>query len=386
MTSRVTVAGEALPALLERLGTGADPRVVEIRPAPADWASMKPMLFAARDRVALPQFVGYPACAIGIEYRQLPTTERLRFAHPPCARCAVRAACSQPLTWNDELQPFRGGPPLELWHAYHERLAAVLGMPRDPLLDDVVSEHLQAVRATANPLTLEPSVVVRDGLEPAVRLAIFHGLLPRDVALARAATHASLEGFRRMQLRAAGRFDERLLDVLRAHAPFRAPVGVEATANRLLFKAYIELSDDSPERRHDFVRDLVGESELPWEDVMLLGAVTDGASLVSLKAYVRHDPTVRFRDLMPLSPSDPIVLRSGGQAFAVVDVLDAKPPKWDLSVRRNFLSGMCVASALGFVGRARTSVEQLLRHHDFRSDCIAVGLREGATTLYVELG
>jgi hypothetical protein len=387
---RIVVEGTELAATLDGLAKGTAPKVIELASSPPAWDPIKARLFAARDRLGgLPRFVGIPACAIGTEYRELPTAGALGGArHQACTTCAVRAACSPPVAWSEELQPFRGGAPYELWAEYHARFCAAAGIAHDERLDTMVRDHLESVASTTRTLTLEPSVIVGETIAPAVRLAIFHGVLPGDPARARAATRASIEGFARMQTRVFGAPNARLLDVLRGHAPFRAPVGFEASGGEVLTKIYLELENDPGDRRRAIVADLLGTAaptEVPWDDVMLLAVVSDGRTLRSLKTYVRRDPIKPFRDLPALDHGDPCVSRSRGRALAVIDLLAGKRPKWDLDLRRSLLSGNVVSRALGLPPRAAADLDRLLRHNEFRSDCVAVGRRGATHTLYLDL-
>lgn len=388
---RVTTHGDALEGELDSLVGRAS--VIEVSPSPRSWVPLKPRVLAIRDRLGaqnhhLPRFVGFPACAMGSEYRQLPVIpSEAPSPHAPCARCAVRRECSPPRAWSDELQPFGGGGTYELWCNYHARLSDVLGIPRDRRIDDMVAAHLAAVQATTERVTLEPSVVAGDSLAPQVRLAVFHGLLPRELARARASTDASLDGFERMQ-RTVGDADERLMGALRALPPFRAPVGLEGSS---LCKAYLELPTESPEQRRSIAEQLLAGSRstvdlalVPWSDVMLMAVATNGHQ-VSLKVYIARDPSKRIFDLEPLAASDPLVELCGRRAYAVIDLLAAKASKWDLSVRHQFLPGRTLSRALRLKEASARQLDALLRHHDFRADCVAIGRRGEATTLYLEL-
>jgi hypothetical protein len=189
-----------------------------------------------------------------------------------------------------------------------------------------------------------------------------------------------------------------LISVLASFAPFPFPVGFRATENDLALKSYVRMEHMLAGRKRALVEAVAGaagvelaQRAIPWQDANMLGLVSTARGVDQLKLYVRAQPTRAYPEfaLSALPTADPIVLLSGGQAYAVTDLGQAAPraSKWDLSTRTELVSGPVLAnlSRDWLPAPAAAGLARLVDHRDHRVDLVAVGRRAQAWTFYMEL-
>jgi hypothetical protein len=410
MTARspgVRVAGDRL---LQHLGEtlSAGERVV-IDPPPGSWAALKPALLEhlherRRRGGPLPQLVNYPFCAIGAGRRGLPLViagDRPFFDE--CAGCGLRNGCSPPVAFHEELQPFGPACPATLWQRFHRRWAAQAGIGPLPELNEFVArarEHLSGPLSGVG-LSVEPSVSIGERTVPIARLALFYEHWPRSDPQGHEATIQLVRSFVRLHEILGGRAPTGLSQVLCRHTPFPLHVGCELAPGRPpLVKGYLFVTRFSDLAKRELLRDLArfaklpehpAVSELVWGDIEIIGVCTVAERIEAIKVYQRRDPTKDWPlvSLPGLPPDHPAVVLSGGRAYATIDLCARRPrpPKWDLIVRHQLLTGPLLvrrlAGVLGPSGAARLAL--LVDHREFRVDTVAIALRGGSMTFYLGL-
>lgn len=389
------VPGEQLAAWLAR--PGGAPARVEVTSPPPRWAPLKPALarFFRACRAGggqPPTFSGVPLCLFGSEWSGVPSAAPS--APPPgrCAGCQARTRCGFGAEVPDELLPISEAPLLARWRAHAAAFQDVTGsamaVAATPYLERILSLY-------RGPVSLEPSLLVADAVDPSARVVVFPHRLPAGAAAAPAYRDV-LRGAARLLSDLGGRRADPLFAALESLPPSPLPVGLESRGDAWRVKMYLRLEDGPPARRQAALAALApfaaALAPVPLADLHMLGLTLDDAGLHTVKAYLLSQPTRAAGAGFPAPlPSDhPLVALATGGALATLDIWTRGPrreSKWDINVRDHYLAGSAAEALLATLASPRraAALRPLLRAPTHRADLVAIGLRGPTLALYMEL-
>ncbi len=391
----IAVSGERLSEFLRQPPRSLSE--VEVTSPPASWAPLKPLLLrlveSYRERgLDSPTFRGVPLCLFGSEWSGFRSAERTTPARGRCAPCAARRSCDFAAEVPDELLAISEAPLLQRWRDYGTAFQGVTGSDAATAGTHFVERIMSVYRG---PITLEPSVLLSDAVEPSARFVVFpHRIAAGEVAEAE---------FRDVLACVSGLLAEvgadrceALLHALGSLPPLPTPVGMEGRAGSWRLKVYLRVEDKTPAEKQ-VVLDALARSGAkmdlaPSPALHMLGLVLDERGLHTVKAYVVAHPSRREADGFPppLPTSHPLVRLTGDRALATLDVWCRGPrrvDKWDFNMREHYLAG---ASAERLVAELASSesaarVRPLLVGPTYRADIGAIGVRGNTLALYIEL-
>jgi hypothetical protein len=397
MARSVAVSGERLFEFLRQ--PGAPVTDVEVTSLPPSWAPLKPLLvrfvraYEARG-LARPVFAGVPLCVFGSEWSGFTSRPRTRPARGRCVPCQARDSCGFGSEVPDELLAISDAPRLQRWGDYAAAFHGVTGSDSATACTPFVERIMSAYRG---PVSVDPSIVLSDGVQPSTRFVVFPHRPPTGDAAE--AEHRQVLACIRDLLTELG-FDrcDRLLGALGELAPLPLPFGMEeCLAGSWQLKLYLRVEDKTPPQKQA-VLDALSRSGASMEGVsassrlQMLGLVLDADGLHTVKAYVTARPTRPDATAFPtpLVVDHPMARLTGDRALAVPDVWARGAPrasKWDFNVREHYLAGESAACLVAKLTSAKTATEvgPLLAGPTYRADIIAVGMRASAVALYIEL-
>ncbi len=396
MTARsVLVAGERLS---EFVSQPAGPlTAVEVTSPPPSWVPLKPLLLqlvrSYRERgLDPPIFSGVPLCLFGSEWPGFKSRPRTTPALGRCAPCQARGSCGFRAEVPDELLSISEAPPLQRWRDYGAAFRRVTGSNAATACTPFVERIMSAYRG---PVSLEPSVLLSDTVEPSARFVVFPHRTAAGAA-AEAEHRAVLACVRELLTElGAGRCAE-LVRALGSLPPLPMPVGMDGQAGSWRLKVYLRLEDKTPAEKQA-VLDALSRSGASMDPVspsglQMLGLVLDDGGLHTVKAYVIAQPTRREADGFPppLAADHPLVRLTGDCALATLDVWcrrARRANKWDFNLREHYLAGEFAERLVGQLAsrQSATQLRPLLVEPTYRADVVAVGLRATTVALYVEL-
>jgi hypothetical protein len=391
----VTVPGERLAEFL-RDPPGALTEV-EVTSPPPSWARLKPLfvrfLRSYWERgLEPPVFGGVPLCLFGSEWSGFRSRPRTTLARGRCAPCGARQSCGFPAEVPDELLPISEAPLLQRWRDYSEAFHRVTGSDVATACTPFVERILSAYRG---PVSLDPSVLISDVVQPSTRFVVFPHRIAAGVA--GETEYRDVLACVRDVLRDLGA--ERCEDLVRALgslSPSPIPLGLEVENGSWRVKFYLRLEGRTVAEKEAVVHALSPRGAtiepVSLSGLEMLGLVLDERGLHTIKAYVVARPTRHEVDEFPppLAPDHPLVCLTGDRALATLDVWcrDARRPnKWDFNVREHYLAGESAERLAGQIASERSAAElrPLLVGPTYRADVIAVGVRGNTVALYMEL-
>jgi len=249
--------------------------------------------------------------------------------------------------------------------------------------------------AYRGPVSLEPSVLLSDGVEKSARFVVF----PHRIAAGAGATaeYRDVLACVRSLLSDLGADGcEKLLRHLGSLPPLPVPVGMDGHAGSWRLKIYLRLENKTPAEKRS-VLDAVSANAGSMDPVspsglQMLGLVLDDGGLHTVKAYVIARPSQRDADGFPppLADDHPLVTISGDRALATLDVWSRGAPranKWDFNLREHYLAGASAERLVGQLApeRSASQFRPLLAGSTYRADVVAVGVRATTVALYMEL-
>ena len=398
MTARsVAVSGEELSEFLRRpRGPVSE---VQVTSPPPSWAPLKPLLvrfvqaYEARG-VARPVFAGVPLCLFGSEWSGFTSRPRTTPACGRCVPCPVQESCGFRSEVPDELLTLSDAPPLQRWRDYGAAFRGVTGSDAATAWTPFVERIMWAYRG---PVSVDPSIVLSDGVQPSTRFVVFPHRPPTGDA-AEAEHRRVLACIR--ELLAELRFDrcDRLLRALGELPPLAVPLGMEeCRAGSWQVKFYLRVEDKTTAEKQA-VLDALSRSGATMDGVcassrlQMLGLVLDADGLHTVKAYVTARPTRPDDPGFPaaVAADDLMVKLTGDGALAVPDVWcrgARRASKWDFNLREHYLAGEPAERLVAQLASPQTAtqVRPLLAGPTYRADVIAVGVRGTAVALYIEL-
>lgn len=392
---RVEVAGEELSEFLRSSAQTAD--LIDVVSAPPSWPELKPDFarFARRHRAAgnaRPIFRGVPVCLFGSEWSGFRSTPRTAPARGRCTDCEARDACGFDREVPVELSPISRAPLAQRWAEYAESFRRITGCDTATAATSVLERIVEAYRG---PVSLEPSVLLDQSIEAALRFVVF----PHRTATGSEAIPAyerALGCLREVTATVCGNRVEELIEALAALPPAPLPIGLDARRGRWSVKAYLRVENERPERRSKILDALSqlapGMTRVPTAKLQMIGLVLDEAGLQAVKAYIEARPTgpVESGFPAPLAPEHPLVTMSRDAALATLDIWcrgERRADKWDFNLRDHYLAGDAARRLVARLVSPRRADElsPLLTGNAYRADVVAVGLRERALALYMEL-
>jgi hypothetical protein len=400
-----TIAAADLPArlLAAPMAQGA---VVDVSP-PDDWDRALPRVMRALEalrgrRWPVPALRGLPACLVSIQDRPLlAPVPGGRGLLPVCAACDLCDRCASPAREMSAMQACSTAPMAERWDRFHAGLARVIDVERDPRVD-AAAGHLLSLCAgplASRRVDLEPSVVLGERLEPAVRFVCFYGEASSPDE-GRAAGVRLWEAWRELHDLVGLDVPARLATWLAERPELPLHLGLEAKAGgRPEVRGYVTLESLDLASKRTLLEGLVpAEARPAWfgDDVLeatqMLGFTTGESGFTTLKAYVRRDPSSRWDGpgLAALAANHPAHDAGGGRAYAVVDLVAGEPRahKWDVRLRDRLVTGGNAAGVLGpcLSAGARADLARLVAATGLRLEVSNAGFRGARTALYVWLG
>jgi hypothetical protein len=391
----VRVAGERLSEFLRQ---PPDALIeVEITSPPPSWAPLKPLLVqlvrSYRERgLDPPVFGGVPLCLFGSEWPGFPSRARTTPARGRCAPCQVRRSCGFGDEVPDELLSISEAPTLQRWRDYGAAFRRVTGSDAATASTPFVERIMAAYRG---PVSLEPSVLVSDGVEPSARFVVF----PHHPAAGAAADAEYREVLTCVGSLLAEIGADPCADLVRALGslpPLPMPVGMDSHAGSWRLKVYLRLEDKTPAEKQA-VLEVLSRSRANMDSVapsglQMLGLVLDDGGLHTVKAYVTARPSHLEADAFPppLATDHPLVTLTGDRALATLDVWcrgARRANKWDFDLREHYLAGAAAERLVGQLApqRSASQFRPLLVGPTYRADVVAVGMRATTVALYMEL-
>lgn len=368
---------------------------VEVTSSPPSWPPLKPLLVrlvrSYRERgVAPPVFGGVPLCLFGSEWSGFPSRPRTTPARGRCTACAAERSCGFIDEVPDALLPLSAAAPLERWRqyatAFHQVTGSDAASRATPFLERILAAY-------PGPVSLEPSVLLSDGVQPVARFVVF----PHRIATGADGVddhRTVLACVRRLLADIGAAPCDDLLVALAALHPLPVPVGIEAHEHASRIKLYLRLESATLAEKQAALDALArGGASLdpvPVADLHMIGLVLDAGGLHTVKAYVVADPTRQGGNGFPppLPVEHPLVSLAGDRALATLDVWcrgTRRANKWDLNVRDHHLAGACAERLVQQLGSSADAVRPLLAGVSYRADVVAVGLRGTTVALYLEL-
>ncbi len=396
MVARVTqVSGERLPEFLSQ-PRGALARV-EVTSQPGAWVPLKPaftrFVKSYRDAGTEPPiFRGVPLCLFGSEWPGFGSAARSVPARGRCVDCLARDACGYEAEVPDELLPISSAPLLRRWRDYGAAFLRVTGseMASDstPILEKIVAAY-------RGPVSVEPSVLVSDGVDSSLRFVVFPHLA--DVGDEAAEQYAEVLACVQDVLADLGADSSaEMFGAIGGLPPSPVPLGLDGSGGSWSVKMYLRLEDKGPEERQavldEISRFAPGMDAVRAADLHMIGLVLDDAGLHTVKAYVAARPTLLGAAGFPpqLAPDHPLVTLAGDRALATLDVWcrgARRSNKWDFNLRDHYLAGAAAERLVAETDSAKiaTSLRPLFVGATYRADIVAVGLRGETLALYMEL-
>jgi hypothetical protein len=394
VTAVFRVAGERLSDLLLDPPDGLTE--IEVVSPPPNWVPLKPLLLrfvrTYRERgLAPPVFAGVPLCLFGSEWPGFPSRARTTPARGRCAPCLARRSCGFGTEVPDELLPLSEAPPLERWREYGAAFQRATGSDAatgcTPFLERIMAAYRGAV-------SLEPSVLLSDAVEPSARFVVFPHRMAGGTGAA-AEYHEVLACVRGL-LADIGAPCGDLVRALAALPPMPMPVGMEGRAESWRLKLYLRVEDKTPAEKQAVLDALArggaGMDPIAPYGVQMLGLVLDAGGLHTIKAYVAARPSEREVDGLPpsLAPDHPLVMLTGDRALATLDVWCRGAPranKWDFNLREHYMAGVPAERVVEQLApeRSASQLRPLLVGLRYRADVVAIGLRATTVALYMEL-
>jgi hypothetical protein len=391
----VTVSGDRLAEFLRE--PPANLTEVDVTSSPSSWRPLKPpfvrLVRSYWERgLELPLLGGVPLCLFGSEWSGFRSRARTTPARGRCAPCEARASCGFAAEVPDELLPISGAPLLERWRDYGAAFRRVTGSDAAMACTPFVERILSAYRGS---LSLEPSVLLSDVVQPSARFVVF----PHRIAAGaegEAEYRDVLDCVRDVLADLGAEPCEDLLRALGSLSPLPMPVGIEVQAGSWRVKFYLRLEGRAVADKEAAVHALscggATMEPVPLSGLEMLGVVLDEKGLHTVKAYMVARPTRREADgfPQPLAPDHPLVILSGDRALATLDVWcrgARRENKWDLNTREHYLAGESAERLAAQVASARSAaaLRPLLVAPTYRADVIAVGVRGSTAVLYMEL-
>jgi hypothetical protein len=388
------VSGARLAEFLGRL-RGVDR--VDVTSMPREWAPLKPALleFVRGYRSAgekAPRFSGVPLCLFGSEWSGFPSIVRKSAARGRCRDCLARDACGFEPEVPPELFPISRAPLLQRWRDYGNAFEKATG---NDAVGSSASVLEKIVAAYPGPVSLEPSVLVSEGIDAALRFVVFpHRSGVGDEARAQ---YETALGCAESVLANLGL--ERCPELFAAVAgldPVPVPLGLDGRDDSWSVKMYLRLEDADLAQKQRLNETLsrfaAGLSPVSLGPLQMVGLVFDRSGLQTVKAYLVARPTRRGGEDFPppLGADHPLVALAGDRALATLDIWRRgarRPNKWDFNVRHHYLAGAAAEDLVARSGSPTGAAElrPLLVGPTYRADVVAVGVRERTLALYMEL-
>jgi len=391
----VQVSGERLSDFLRQ--TSESLTQVDVAPPPGNWVPLKPALarFARgyRDRGKHPpSFSGVPLCLFGSEWQGFKSTERTIPARGRCIACLARDACGYPAEVPDELLPISSATTLERWRDYGAAFQQITGSDMATASMPLVERIVAAYRG---PVSVEPSVLVTDGVDASLRFVVF----PHRAGVGDAAAGQYAEALACIDTVLAEIGSNRCTELLAAIGrlpPSPLPIGLDGRDGSWRLKMYLRLEDKTPAEKQAVLDALShaapGMHAVPIAELQMVGLVLDDAGLHTVKAYVAARPTSTGPAGFPppLAADHPLINRAGDEALATLDIWCRGAPrsnKWDFNLRDHYLAGQAAERIVAEIASpaAAAHLIPLLVRPTYRVDLVAVGVRERSLALYMEL-
>jgi hypothetical protein len=199
-------------------------------------------------------------------------------------------------------------PPLQRWRDFGAAFRRVTGSEAATACTPFVERILSAYRG---PVSLEPSVLLSDTVEPSARFVVFpHHTAPG--AAAEAEYREVLACLRDLLTELGADRCEVLVRALGSLPPLAMPVGMDGQAGSWRLKVYLRLEEKAPAEKQE-VLDALTRTGASMEPVspsglQMLGLVLDDGGLHTVKAYViagrpAARPTGSRRRWRPTIPS-----------------------------------------------------------------------------------
>jgi hypothetical protein len=391
----VVVSGERLSEFLRQ--PPGPLTEVEVTSPPPSWAPLKPLLArfvrSYRERgLEPPIFSGVPLCLFGSEWPGFASRARTTPARGRCAPCQARRSCGFPAEVPEELLSISEAPPLQRWRDYAAAFRRVTGSDAATAGTPFAERIMSAYRG---PVSLEPSVLLSDTVEPSARFVVFPHR-PAVGAAADAEYREVLACVRSLLTELGAARYEELVSVLGSLPPLPTPIGIDGQAGSWRLKVYLRLEDKTPAEKQA-VLDALSRSGASLEPVspsglQMVGLVLDDGGLHTVKAYVIARPTRREADAFPppLAADHLLVRLTGDRALATLDVWcrgARRANKWDFNLREHYLAGEFAERLVGQLASppSATQLRPLLVGPAYRADVVAVGVRAATVALYMEL-
>ena len=387
----VRVSGAQLPEFLRQPRLGLTR--VEVTPPPCSWVPLKPALlrFARwyRERgVEPPIFSDVPMCLFGSEWPPFKDIAPTTPARERCTACEERSLCG----FGAELVPSSDSELLQRWSDYSAAFLRVTGSDLALKTGAFVEKIISVYRG---PVSLDPSVLVSNGVDPSIRFVVF----PHHIGVGAAAEVQYLEVLACVDSilgELGSNRSEALVGALGRLSPSPVPIGLDGIGGSWRLKIYLRLEDKTPIEKQaalDAISPFAsGMDPVPTQGLEMLGLVMDAAGLHTVKAYLQARPTRRGPAGFPppLAADHPLVTLAGDRALAGLDVWcrgARRSNKWDFNLREHYLAGEVAERLVAEIASCEsvTQLRPLLVGPTYRADLYAVGLRGGTLALYMEL-
>lgn len=387
------VSGERLAEFLSQPRGPLDR--VDVSSRPRHWAPLKPALLEfvrGYRNDERPQFSGVPLCLFGSEWSGFPSVVRTAAALGRCRDCLARDACGFEPEVPPELFPISGATLLQRWRDYGSAFEKATGSNALRSSESVLEK---IVAAYPGPVSLEPSVLVSEGLDAALRVVVFpHRAAVGDEAKAQ---YETALGCAESVLADLGLQPcSELFAALAGLDPSPLPLGLDGHDDSWSLKMYLRLedADQAQKRQLDETLSRFAPGLLPvsLDSLQMVGLVIDRAGLQTVKAYVMARPTRGGGEDFPppLAADHPLVALAGDRALATLDIWRRgarRSNKWDFNLRDHYLAGTAARDLVAAIGSpaAAATLRPLLVGPSYRADIVAVGVRERMLALYMEL-
>ena len=391
----VAVAGERLADFLCQPPDALTS--VDVTSPPPSWAPLKPSLLrlvgSYRERGASPPaFSGVPLCLFGSEWPGFPSRARATPARGRCGSCLARHACAHEPEVPAELLPISEAPLLDRWRAYADAFRQTTGSGAAIACTPFVERIVAAFRG---PVSIEPSVLLSDAIDPSARVVVF----PHRVASGSAgeAERDDLLACVRSLLTTAGADPaSELVYALRSLPLVAMPIGVDGTTGSWRLKVYLRLEERTFGEKEAVLAALARRAPnmdpVSPSDLQMLGLVLDGGGLHTVKAYVAARPSGRASAAFPppLAAEHPLVRLAGDRALATLDVWcrgARRANKWDFNLRQHYLAGAAAEHLIAqlVTPQSAAAFRRLLVGPGYRADVVAIGVRGTTIAPYMEL-
>jgi hypothetical protein len=396
MTARVVrVSGERLSEFLSQ-PRGPLARV-EVAPPPRQWAPLKPALalFARRYRdsgTPPPSFSGVPLCLFGSEWPGFGSSPRAAPARGRCVDCQARDSCGFGAEVPDELLPLSAAPLPQRWRDYAAAFRRVTG---SDMADAATATLDKIVASYRGPVSLEPSVLVSDAVDPSLRFVVFPHRAGAGAA-ARAQYEEALACAAGILADLGSVRSAALIGALARLPPSPVPIGLDGRGDCWSLKMYLRLEDKPAAQKQavlgEISRFAPGMLSIDAADLRMVGLVLDDAGLHTVKAYVAARPTGCAAPGFPsrLAADHPLVILAGDRALATLDLWCRGTPranKWDFNLRDHYLAGDAAERLVAEIASPQSAAQlrPLLVGPTYRADVVAVGVRDGVLAMYMEL-